>query len=158
MGITRAVDARGRRLRRDKRVPTRTVSAAAAALLCGGFGVGVLSLSGTPSGAATTAILYADNVNGTQTAGCGSAGSGACKTIQEGVTAAQALSGTAVTLNVAGSTTTYAESVTINLTTASGDSLISRAPVPRSPPSTTAERGATSPSPPRAWEPSRSVT
>ena len=123
MGITRAVRARGRRLRAGRRLPARTVSAAAAALLCAGFVVGVISLPANPSGAATTATLYVDNVNGTQTAGCSSAGSGACKTIQEGVTAAQALSGTAATLDVAGSTTTYAESVTINLTTASGDSL-----------------------------------
>src|SRR5689334_16962617 len=111
MGIIRAVHARGRRFRAGGRLPTRTVNAAAAALLCAGFGVGVISLAGTPSGAATTATFYVDNVNGTQTAGCSSAGSGACKTIQEGVTAAQALSGTAVTVDVAGSATTYAESV-----------------------------------------------
>jgi predicted outer membrane repeat protein len=91
--------------------------------LCGALGLGVFAVSSLPSGAATTATLYVDNVNGTATTGCTSSGSGACKTIQEGVTAAQALSGTAVTLDVAGSSTTYAESVTINLTAVSGDTL-----------------------------------
>jgi hypothetical protein len=99
------------------------VGASAAALLCGLFGLGAIAVSGVPSGAATSATLYVDNVNGGATTGCTSAGAGACKTIQEGVTAAEALTGTAVTLNVAGSSTAYNESVTINLTAVGGDSL-----------------------------------
>jgi predicted outer membrane repeat protein len=101
----------------------RTAAAAAAALLCGALGLGVIAVSSIPSGAATTATLYVDNVNGAATIGCTSSGSGACKTIQDGVNAAEALNGTAVTLDVAGSSTTYAESVTINLPSSSGDTL-----------------------------------
>jgi hypothetical protein len=87
------------------------------------FGLGVFALSGVPSGAATSKTLFVDNVNGTVTTGCASSGAGACKTIQQGVTAAEALSATNVTLNVAGSATTYAEKVTINLASAGGDTL-----------------------------------
>jgi hypothetical protein len=86
-------------------------------------GLGAIVLSSVPSGAAANATLYVDNVNGTATTGCTSSGTGACKTIQEGVTAAEALTGTAVTLNIAGSSTTYAESVNINLPSGPGDSL-----------------------------------
>ncbi|MBV8594383.1 MAG: hypothetical protein JOZ27_08800, partial [Caulobacteraceae bacterium] len=71
----------------------------------------------------TATTLYVDNVHGTAVSGCTTSGAGACHTIQEGVTAAEALSNTAVTLDVAGSATTYAESVTINLAGAGGDSL-----------------------------------
>ncbi len=71
----------------------------------------------------TTATLFVDNVNGGQTTGCSTAGAGACKTIQQGVTAAEALTGTAVTLDVAGSSTNYTEPVTINLTSGGGDTL-----------------------------------
>ncbi|HEX4163410.1 MAG TPA: choice-of-anchor Q domain-containing protein, partial [Acidimicrobiales bacterium] len=98
------------------------MGAAAAALLCGVFGLGVIAVTSMPSGAAGTATLFVDNVNGTQTTGCTTSGAGACKTIQEGVDAAEVLTGTAVTLNVAGGTP-YAEAVIINLTSASGDSL-----------------------------------
>ncbi|HEY1443708.1 MAG TPA: choice-of-anchor Q domain-containing protein [Acidimicrobiales bacterium] len=99
------------------------MGSAVAALLCGVFGLGVFALSGVPSGAATSATLFVDNVNGTVTTGCGSSGAGACKTIQQGVTAAEALSATNVTLNVAGSATAYNESVVINLPSGPGDSL-----------------------------------
>ena len=116
---------RGGRARDGRRMAARTSAAAAAALLCGAIGLGVFAVSSLPSGAATTATLYVDNVNGTATSGCTSSGSGACKTIQEGVTAADALSGTAVTLDVAGSSTTYAESTTsgVTISTPTGDSL-----------------------------------
>jgi hypothetical protein len=53
-------------------------------------------------------------VAGQQTTGCTAAGTSACKTIQQGVTAADALTGTADTLDVAGSSTAYDEQVTIN--------------------------------------------
>jgi len=109
--------------RRGARLASRGALAGAATLLCGVFGVGALTLSSGPSAAAATATLFVDNVNGQQTTGCATAGAGACKTIQEGVTAAEALTGTAVTLDVAGSATTYDEMVTINLTSGSGDSL-----------------------------------
>jgi hypothetical protein len=122
MRITRNGHPRGARARTDGRFGGATL-AAAAALLCGVFGLGVLAVSGVPSGAATTATLYVDNVNGAQTTGCTTSGTGACKTIQEGVTAAEALSATAVTLDVAGSATNYDELVTVNLTSSSGDSL-----------------------------------
>ncbi|HEY6474111.1 MAG TPA: hypothetical protein VIY26_14550, partial [Acidimicrobiales bacterium] len=103
----------------------RTAAAAAAALLCGTLGLGVLAVSSIPSGAATTATLFVDNVNGTATTGCTASGASACKTIQEGVTAAEALSGTAVTLDVAGSSTTYAETATsgVTISVPTGDSL-----------------------------------
>jgi predicted outer membrane repeat protein len=114
---------RGARIRTGRIVAARPIAAAGAALLCGMFSLGVIALSGAQSGAAANATLYVDNVNGAATTGCTSTGTGACKTIQEGVTAAEALSSTAVTLDVAGSATSYAESVTINLTSASGDSL-----------------------------------
>jgi len=113
----------GDRARRTRWSGARTAFAASATLLFGVFGLGVSALSSTPSGAASTATLYVDNVNGTATTGCTSSGTGACKTIQEGVTAAEALSDTSVTLDVAGSATTYTTSVLINLTSASGDSL-----------------------------------
>ena len=67
----------------------RTIGVAAASLLCGAFGLGVVAVSGVPSGAATATTLFVDNVNGNATSGCLTAGTGACKTIQEGVTAAE---------------------------------------------------------------------
>ena len=90
----------GSGIRRTRSLTARTVYAAVATLLCTTFGLGVAALSSTPSGAASTATLYVDNVNGTATTGCAASGSGACKTIQEGVNAAEALSDTSVTLNV----------------------------------------------------------
>jgi hypothetical protein len=99
------------------------VGAAAATLLCAISGVGILAASPSSSAAATARTLYVDNVHGTQTTGCTSSGAGACRTIQEGVAAAEALSGTAVTLDVAGSATRYDETVTIDLGAGPGDSL-----------------------------------
>ncbi len=98
--------------------------AGVATLLCGMFGLGVMALSSAPSGAATSATLFVDNVAGTQTTGCSTSGAGACKTIQQGVTAAEALSSTNVTLDVAGSSTTYTQAVTINLPSSGGDTRI----------------------------------
>ena len=87
------------------------------------FCLGVVALSSGPSAAATTATLFVDNVNGGATTDCSSANAGACKTIQEGVNAAELLSDTNVTLDVAGSATAYDESVTINLPSGAGDTL-----------------------------------
>ncbi|HEX4174500.1 MAG TPA: hypothetical protein VHY81_01200, partial [Acidimicrobiales bacterium] len=95
------------------------MGASAAALLCGLFGLAAIAVSGVPSGAATSATLFVDNVNGTMTMGCTASGASACKTITEGVTAALAEpAGTAITLDVAGSSTNYSEAVTIALTAA----------------------------------------
>ncbi len=71
---------------------TRTTLTGVAALLCGMFGLGVVALSSAPSGAVAATTLFVDNVNGTANIGCSSAGAGACKTIQDGVDAAEALS------------------------------------------------------------------
>ncbi len=107
----------GDRARRTGWSGARTAFAAAATLLFGVFGLGVMALSSTPSGAASTATLYVDNVNGTQTSGCTNSGAGACKTIQEGLNAADILTDTAITLDVAGSATHYDEMVQIVLPT-----------------------------------------
>ena len=115
--------ARGGHARHRRGLTARTAFAAAATLLCTAFGLGAVALSGAPSGAATTATLYVDNVNGTAITGCTSSGTGACETIQEGVNAAEALSDTSVTLDVAGSATIYHASVMIDLLSAGGDSL-----------------------------------
>src|SRR5580693_380915 len=123
MRIIRSGFPRGVGVRVARLDTARPIAATAAALLCGMVGLGAIVLSSAPSGAAANATLYVDNVNGAATTGCTSTCTGACKTSQEGVTAAEALSSTAVTLDVAGSATSYAESVTINLTSASGDSL-----------------------------------
>jgi hypothetical protein len=50
----------------------------------------------------TPVTLYVDGANGTNTTGCTSSGAGACQTIQEGLNAAQALNGSAITLDIAG--------------------------------------------------------
>ncbi|HWF17331.1 MAG TPA: choice-of-anchor Q domain-containing protein [Acidimicrobiales bacterium] len=113
----------GSRTRRRAGLASRATLAGVATLLCGVFGLGVVALSSGPSGAATSATLFVDNVAGTKSTGCSGAGANACKTIQEGVTAAELLTGTAVTLDVAGSATAYDEMVMINVTSGSGDSL-----------------------------------
>jgi predicted outer membrane repeat protein len=125
MGIIANGQPRRTWVRAGRHFMTRTAAAAAAALLCGVFGLAAIVVEGAPSGAATSATLYVDNVNGTATTGCTSPGAGACKTIQEGVTAAQLLAaGTAITLDVAGSSTTYTETPTVTITlTAAGNSL-----------------------------------
>jgi hypothetical protein len=90
------------------------------------FGVGVIVGSGSVASAIappTPTTLYVDNVNGMATTGCTSAGSGACQTIQEGVNAAEALSNATVTLDVAGSSTTYDEQVTVNIPESTFDSI-----------------------------------
>ena len=107
---------------RAHRMRDRVAMTAAATVLLG-LGLGAAIAASAPSGAATTGTLYVDNVNGQATTGCTSTGAGACKTIQEGVSAAEALSNSAVTLDVSGSSTTYDEMVSINLTAGSDDSL-----------------------------------
>ena len=101
----------------------RAIGAAAATLLSAMSVIAILAVSGGTSAAAAAATLYVDNVHGTKITGCTSSGAGACRTIQEGVTAAEALIGTAVTLDVAGSATSYDEVVTIYLPAFPGDSL-----------------------------------
>ena len=83
-----------------------------------------MALSSGPWRPWPAATLYVDNVNGTQTSGCSSPGAGACKTIQEGVNAAELLSDTAVTLDVAGSGDRLRrDRCTINLPSGAGDTL-----------------------------------
>ncbi len=121
MKITTRRSSHGGPTARGTGLASRTALAAAATLLCGVFGLGVVALSSAPSAAAATATIFVDNVNGTATLPCGAtSGSGACKMFQDGVNAAEALSSTDVTLNVAGSSTAYNESVTINLPSGSG--------------------------------------
>jgi len=86
------------------------------------FGMGFLVASNQMASAISPTTLYVDNVDGTATTGCTAPGASACKTIQEGVTAAESLGSAAVTVDVAGSATFYDEKVTINLPTSS-DSL-----------------------------------
>lgn len=86
------------------------------------FAASPLLLPGTAAALAAQ-TLYVDNVHGLQTTGCTAPGNGACKSIQEGVTAAEALSGTAVTLDVAGSNLSYSETVIINIPSGSSDTL-----------------------------------
>src|ERR1700730_11813582 len=86
------------------------------------FVLGPVLLPGT-SAALAAQTLYVDNAHGPQTTGCTGPGSTACKTIQQGVTAAQALTGTAVTLDVAASSSSYSETVIINIPSGSTDTL-----------------------------------
>ncbi len=66
--------------------------------------------------------LYVDGTNGAVTTGCTAAGAGACETIQEGVTAAEALGFSAVTVMIAADGTgLYDENDTISVP--SGDTL-----------------------------------
>ena len=106
---------RGARVRLGRSFRASTLRAGVAVLCCAMFSLGAVVLSGVPSGAAASATLYVDNVNGTKTTGCTSSGSGACETIQQGVTAAELLTGTAVTLDVAGSSTNYTQPVSITV-------------------------------------------
>ncbi len=109
----------------ERQPPARRAFAAAATLLFGVFGLGVAALSSAPSGAASTATLFVDNVNGTCDHGLRVVRAlGAYQTIQEAVNVAEALSDTSVTLNVAGSSTIYHASVQINLPSSGGDSLV----------------------------------
>ena len=101
----------------------RTALTGLATLLCGTFGLGVVALSSGPSAAATTATLFVDNVNGTQTTGCTSSGRRRLRDDPRRRHAAEALTDTAVTLDVAGSATTYDEMVAINLPSSAGDTL-----------------------------------
>src|SRR5262249_25466557 len=50
---------------------------------------------------ATPVTLYVDGARGANTLGCSSPGSGACATVQEGITAASKLTNSAITLQVA---------------------------------------------------------
>jgi hypothetical protein len=65
--------------------------------------------------------LYVNASTGTAITGCTSPGSAACQTITEGVTAAEALSNTAVTVDVAAGT--YDEEVTVDVPVADSDTL-----------------------------------
>jgi predicted outer membrane repeat protein len=111
--MTTRRNSHGTRTRRGARLASRTALAAAATLLCGVFSVGALAFSSGPSAAAATVTLYVDNVAGTQTSGCTSPGAGACKTFGDGVNAANILTNTTITLDVAGSSTVYDEMLQI---------------------------------------------
>ena len=119
MRIIRSGQPRRVRVRAGRPFRRRTLGSAAAALLCGLFGLSAIAISGVPSGAAASVTLYVDNVAGTMTTGCTAPGASACKTVTQGVAAALAEApGTAITLDVAGSSTNYSESVTVNLSAA----------------------------------------
>jgi hypothetical protein len=66
---------------------------------------GAMAIIGSGAALATVptpVTLFVDGANGTNTTGCTSSGAGACQTIQEGINAAEALTNSAVTLDVAG--------------------------------------------------------
>lgn len=83
------------------------------AALCLLLATGGVALWSSAASATTSVTLYVSQSGGT-TAGCTSSGSGACQTIAEGITAAEALSGDDVTIDVAASTTAYAEQLVID--------------------------------------------
>jgi predicted outer membrane repeat protein len=87
------------------------------------FGLSLLMLTTSPASGVTSTTLYVDNVNGGATSGCSAPGAAACSTVQEGIDAAEQLSGAAVTLDVSGSSNDYGELVTVDLPATSGDSL-----------------------------------
>jgi predicted outer membrane repeat protein len=83
------------------------------AAVCVAAAVGVLALPSTHALAVTSTTLFV-NPAGAQTTGCTSSGSGACQTITEGITAAEALTGDVVTIDVAAAT--YDEQLVISST------------------------------------------
>jgi predicted outer membrane repeat protein len=85
--------------------------------------VGVAVVPTSVAGASGTATLYVDHTYGTKTVGCTSPGTGACKTIQEGINAAEALRNTAVTVDVAGSSVPYQEVDQIDIVVGTNDTL-----------------------------------
>ena len=74
---------------------------------------------GAPAASANASVTLYVSTAGSSTSGCTASGAGACKTIQEGVTAAEAYSSSAVTVMVAAGT--YDENDTIDVP--SGDTL-----------------------------------
>lgn len=80
------------------------------ALVAGSLGMVVLA-SAPQAGATTRVTLYVNATTGTNTTGCTGPVATACKTIQEGVTAAEACTGDAVTITVAGGS--YTGGITI---------------------------------------------
>jgi hypothetical protein len=82
-------------------------------LLGGGLLLATTSLVVGPQVAsATTSVTLYVNTSGTATSGCTTPGTGACETIQEGVTAAESYTDTDVTIEVAAGT--YDENDTVN--------------------------------------------
>ena len=77
------------------------------------------ALGGAPAASANASVTLYVSTAGSSTSGCTASGAGACKTIQEGVTAAEAYSSSAVTVMVAAGT--YDENDTIDVP--SGDTL-----------------------------------
>jgi len=108
--------------RTGKARPARRILRSGMAALGVAFVASPMLLPGT-SAALAAQTLYVDNVHGLQTTGCTGPGTSACKTVQEGVTAAEALLGTAVTLDVAGSNSKYSETVIVNIPSGSTDTL-----------------------------------
>ena len=84
-------------------------------LLC----VSALAMMAPAASATTSVTLYVSKATGTATTGCTSPGPGACKTITEGINAAEALTNSAVAVEVAPGT--YDES--LNLDVLNGDTL-----------------------------------
>jgi hypothetical protein len=87
-----------------------------AAIVLGLFlcsGALLLSAPGASATPSSSVTLYVNGTSGTVTTGCTSAGAGACETIPQGVAAAEALSDTAVTLDVAAGT--YAAKVVVDV-------------------------------------------
>lgn len=86
---------------------------AAAAIIVGSVSGAVLA-SATGAGATTTTMLYVNARTGTMASGCTGPGATACRTIQQGVAAAEALTGQTVTVTVAAGD--YAGGITIATT------------------------------------------
>jgi predicted outer membrane repeat protein len=63
--------------------------------------VGAAVVAPSPAGAVSEVVLFVNGTSGTETTGCTGPGADACQTIQEGVSAADALSGDEVTVTVA---------------------------------------------------------
>jgi hypothetical protein len=87
------------------------------------FAVGVFAATPSVALAATPVTLYVSSQSGTETSGCTSPGMGACRTINEGIEAAELLTGRAVTVKVAASKTAYKENLNIGDPTSDNPSL-----------------------------------
>jgi putative cell wall-binding protein len=97
--------------RMGRRARTRVRALFGATLVVGSLS-GALSVSEGTAGATPSAVtLYVNAATGTKTAGCTGPGTTACTTIQDGVAAAELLTGDAVTVTVAAGT--YSGGITI---------------------------------------------
>jgi hypothetical protein len=99
------MDGNGRRIRfgawtDGAGVARRGVLTLSVSVLC--FGAIAVGASHEALAETTPVTLYVDGANGQSTSECASPGSGACQTVQEGISAAEKLVNSSVTLNVAG--------------------------------------------------------